>query len=175
MIMGTFADRENYLEQLCIDHPDVAHQGPREGGGQRNSFFRINDEEELIAATINNIDHPCVCNLSIQPKLTDKDNALSDMRWVWNNAWAFLDHVENPSTEDTMPDAVQAAYDSTFTIMEDFIRSMKEDWEENDRCGAFEQINFNTFNAVQIGPTVQNEYGWILYFDNEQKATRIIG
>jgi len=172
--MGTFKDREDYLKQLCTDHATVAHGAAIPGTSRkRNSYFRLNNEEELLAGTRNNIDYPCVVNLQIDARLTDKDKALADMRWVWSNQWIFLQHVSNPGNENTMSDAVQNAYDSTFAVMEDFIKAMKEDWEENEKCGAFDQIDFNQFSAQPIATTGANEYGWVLSFDNEQKATRI--
>lgn len=173
--MGTFKDREDDLKQRCIDHPQVAHDQPRSDSDEttRNSFFRLNDEEELLAGTRNNIDYPAVCNMLMEVKLFDKDKALTQMRWIWQNQWAFLQHVENPSSTDTVPDAVQDAYDSTFAVAEDFIKTMKDDWEKNGSCGAFDQIDFNQFSLVPIGPTMAKEYGWMLYFTNEQKATRI--
>jgi len=172
--MGTFKDREDYLKALCEVHPTVAHNATIPATSRkRNSYFRLNNEEELLAGTRNNIQYPCVVNMQIDVRLTDKDKALADMRWVWSNQWIFLVHVSNPATTDTMSDAVQDAYDSAFAVMEDFIKSMKEDWEENEKCGAFDQLDFNQFSAQPIGPTMANEYGWVLSFDNEQKATRI--
>ncbi len=173
--MGTFKDRENYLKGLCEAHATVAHGQPvSEGSPQlRQSFFRMNNEDELMAGTRNYIHYPCVVNMQLSARMTDKDNALADMRWVWDNEWIFLQHVENPDTEETTSDSTQDAYDETFAVMEDFIKAMKDDWETNEKCGAFDQLNFNQFTATPVGPTAAHEYGWALSFTNEQKATRI--
>lgn len=173
--MGTFKQREDYLKSLCQQHDLVAHDAIKpDGDGKRNSFFRLNDEEELVAGSVNDIDFPCVCHLLLEGRIKDKDNALIDIRHSFKNGWVFLSHVETPEDSGSTSDAVQAAYDESFGIMEDFIKMMKDDFETNGSCGAFTDINFNEMNYVPVGPVITNEYGWILYFNNEQKATRII-
>lgn len=170
--MGTFKDKENYLKKLCIAHPTVAHQSVV-GGIKRNSFFRINNDEELLAATISNIAYPAVGYQSLRGRLIDEDDALADMRHLFSNSWMFIQHV-SMITGTGFTDIIQECYDETFTIMEDFIRAMREEFEENGHCGAFDFIDFNKMNYVMVGPVMENEYGWQLFFDDEQKASRIV-
>lgn len=169
--MGTFKTKENYLKQLCIDHPDVAH-GAVVDGVIRNSFFRLNNDEELIAATITNISYPAVGYISLRGRLKDIDNALIDIRHNFSNAWLFIQHVNMINSSFT--DSIQECYDQTFSIMEDFIKMMKDDFEANGHCGAFEKFDLNKINYEMAGPILENEYGWYLYFDDEQKANRIL-
>lgn len=173
--MGTYINKENYLKALCMAHPAVAH-GTLVDGKPRNSFFRINDEQEISSATINNIDYPCVAFISIEGRMTDQDNALTDIRHVFKNGWMFLDHVTDSVDADGKgnADRIETAYDEMFSVMEDFIKVMKDDFEVSGRCGAFENFDLNKMSYVQHGPTQQNEYGWILYFDDEFKASRVI-
>lgn len=172
--MGTFKQREDYLKQLCIAHPLVAHNSVVDGV-TRNSFFRLNNELEIIAATIQTITYPAVGYIQIAGRLTDMDNALVDIRHVFKNAWLFLTHVDNASdTDEGITDRIQVAFDVTFTIMEDFIRMMKDDWELNGHCGAFEAFDLNKINYEQTGPIIQDEYGWILYFEDQIKAWNIL-
>lgn len=169
--MGTFKDRENYLKSLCVAHPTVAH-GSVAGGIKRNSFFRINDDEEIMAATIQNISYPAVGFQSLKGRLIDQDNALTDIRHLFSNSWIFIQHVN--MIQVGTADAIQECYDQTFSIMEDFIKSMKDDFEESGHCGAFENFDLNRINYVMIGPILEMEYGWQLFFDDEQKALRIL-
>jgi len=45
--MGTFKTKEDYLKALCVAHPTVAH-GTVVDGITRNSFFRLNNDEEIL-------------------------------------------------------------------------------------------------------------------------------
>jgi len=171
--MGTFKAKEDYLKQLCIDHPDVAH-GAVVNGITRNSFFRINSDEEMIAATLTNISYPAVGYLSLKGRLKDTDSAMIDIRHSFSNAWLFIQHVSMITVTDGFTDAIQECYDQTFAIVEDFIKMMKDDFEANGSCGAFQNFDLNKISYEMAGPVNENEYGWYLYFDDEQKATRII-
>lgn len=171
--MGTFKSKENYLKQLCIDHPDVAH-GAVVDGIVRNSFFRLNNDEELLAATITNISYPAVGYMSLRGRIKDTDSAMLDIRHLFSNAWLFIQHVSMITVTDGFTDTIQECYDQTFAIMEDFIKMMKDDFEANGHCGAFERFDLNKINYEMSGPIYENEYGWYLYFDDEQKANRII-
>ncbi len=173
--MGVYINKENYLKALCIAHPDVAH-GAVVDGVVRKSFFRINSDEELTSSTVNDIAYPAVAYIHIDGRMTDIENAMVDIRHVFKNGWMFLDHVNTLVDADGIGDAdrIQIAFDTTFSIMEDFIKAMKDDFEENGRCGAFENFDLNKINYVQHGPTQQNEYGWVLYFEDAFMATRVI-
>lgn len=174
--MGVFINKENYLMELCIAHPQVAHNSIV-NGKPRNSFFRSNNDEEILAATLNNINYPCVGYSALEGRITDTDSALVDIRHSFKNSWIFLMHLDwiTPKTGGGYTDKIQSCYDTAFTIMEDFIRAMKIDFEENGHCGAFENFDLNKINYVQVGPILQNEYGWILYFDDEIEAFNITG
>lgn len=165
--MGAFKDKEDYLKALCVAHPGVAH-GTVVDGKPRNSFFRINDDEEIMSATINNINYPAVGYVSLRGRMVDNGEGLTDIRYLWSNAWMFLQHVSMFS--GSLTDNIQTCYDQTFAIMEDFITAMKNDFEENGHCGAFEDFDLSKMNFEMVGPVYEMEYGWMLYFDDQQKA-----
>lgn len=173
--MGIFKNKENYLKALCTAHPLVAH-GTVVDGVARKSFFRFNNEEELAAATANGINYPCVGYMHFDGRMTDQDNALVDIRHVIKNGWVFLDTVDPNVLADGTggADLIQDAYDLAFMVMEDFIKAMKDEFEENEKCGVFFNFDLNKINYVPVGPNNQNEYGWMLYFDDEFPATRVI-
>jgi len=106
--------------------------------------------------------------------LKDFDNSLIDIRHIFSNSWLFIQHVSMVTLTNGYTDTIQTCYDQTFAIMEDFIKSMKDDYEANGHCGAFEDFDLNKINYEMIGPVLENEYGWQLFFEDEQKATRII-
>lgn len=166
--MGIFTDIENYLKGLCEDHPLVRHDAVISGSKKRKSFFRCNEEWELIEATQEEISYPCVCFQSIRGRLKDEDNAMAVISRIWSNAWLFIDKKTGKTGG---ADEVQAIYDSTFQIMNDFILTMKEDYEENGSCGAFKKFDLNKIYFAQTGQVFENAYGWIMYFDDEFKAT----
>lgn len=172
--MGTFKNREDYLKGLCIAHPLVLHEQPRGDGTNRNSFFRYNSEEELSTASFENIDYPCVGHFLLEGNLRDESNAYYSIKHQFKNGWIFL-HKADVMVEGAagVTDEVQNAYDIAFGVMEDFIKTMKDDFEANGSCGAFDDLPINSMNYVSTGPWLQNLYGWILYFDTEIKATRI--
>ncbi len=173
--MGVFKNREDYLKGLCEAHPIVAH-GHVVDGELRNSFFRLNDEEEISTATFRNISYPNVGYLAIDGRITDKDNAMVDIRHVFKNQWIFLTHLDRITMDgDGYTDRIETAFDITFMIMEDFIKAIKEEYETNGMCGEFQYLDLNQINYVQVGPMFQSEYGWILYFTDEIRATNIFG
>lgn len=172
--MGVYKDREDYLKQLCIGDEDVAHTAVV-NGKVRNSFFRINNDEEIVAGTLNKISYPCVGFQAIEGRVTDWDNALVDIRHVFRNTWMFITHLDWITTDGTgYTDKIELAWDTTFTIMERFIALMKNDFELNGFCGAFQNLDLNKISYVQVGPILQNEYGWLMYFEDEIKADNII-
>lgn len=163
--MGQFKAREDYLKSLCEAHPVVQH-----GVDGRNSFFRGNNDEEIMAATVQNISYPAVGYNSFRGRLTDFDGAKVDIRHVFSNSWLFLSHIS--LFDGATCDAMQECWDQTFDIMEDFIKSMIAD--AADGCGPFKELDLNTFNYIKVGPVFEMEYGWILYFDEQQTATNLI-
>lgn len=173
--MSIFKQKENYIKQFCIQDVEVQHTVEVEGVA-RNSFFRLNDEEELLSATIQNISYPCVGIIGFSGKITDKDNALVDIRHAIKNGIGFFQHVQMITGDDGAgyTDEISDAYDQTFALMERYIKYMKDDFELNGHCGGMTDFDLNKISYVPAGPVLQNEYGWIMYYDDEQKATSII-
>lgn len=172
--MGIYLTKENKLKALCIAHPTVQH-GADVAGKIRKSFFRINNEEELTASLFNNIAFPCVAFISLQGKIKDNGNGLVDLRHSFQNQWWFLTKVTFSENDgEGYTERISQAYDAMFDIMEDFIKSMKDEFMEQGSCGLFENFDIERLNYVQIGPVVEHEYGWCLYFEDEVTADRLI-
>lgn len=174
--MSIYLERHNYLKEMCKGHPVVLHDAVKADGSKRRSFFRINDEEEITASVFSGIDFPCVAYMSFSGRLTDSENALVDIRHSIQNEWWFITQVPLHTQEgEGMADRIEQAYDLTFAIMEDFIRSMKEEFEENGSCGIFNKFDLNRISYDQTGAVVEHEYGWRLIFTDEAEADRITG
>jgi len=174
--MGTYLNKHTILKNLCIAHPVVLHNAARPDGGNRKSFFRINNQDEITAAAFDGMDFPCVAYNSLAGRLKDVENALIDVRNVLRSEWWFLDFVPMGSTEgEGYTDRIELAYDTTFDIMQDFIAAMKNDYETNGACGLFEAFDLNKISYQQLDNVVDNMYGWTLTFEDESKAERITG
>jgi hypothetical protein len=171
--MTQYGISQSYLMSLCQSHPQVAHLQTVDGK-VRNSFFRFSSEEELIAKTIANaISVPAVGCMNVEGRIRDEGNAMEVIRHGMRFAWVFLDKVNVQRNLQTA-NSLQTAYDTTFGIMEDFIRAMKDEFGENGTCGAFTTLDLNSFNYQEFGPTSDNLFGWILYFDAGFRAHRIM-
>ena len=93
----------------------------------------------------------------------------------FKNGWVILHHVNAIKGADGKgtADKIQEAFDITFNIMEDLVKTMKDDYLENGSCGGFTGFDPNRINYEQVGPYLENEYGWILYFEDQKLSTRI--
>lgn len=175
--MGIYLNKHTLLKNLCIAHPVINHTGTNADGSVRKSFFRINNEEEIISSIFNGIDFPCVAYQSFDGRLKDADNAMVDIRNVIKHEWWFIDNVTMATNVDGQgtADRIELAYDTTFDIMQDFLRAMKDDYETNGGCGLFRNFDLNRINYSQIGPVGENQFGWAMYFEDETEADILTG
>lgn len=172
--MGVFKDQEDWIKNFCIANAHIQHTVVVDDI-TRKSYFRSNLDKELIATALNGISYPCVATGQITGKLQDIDNAMQVINHVLTTTIVFLDRVDPNITENGngFADAMQNVYDSTFQLMEDFIKAIIEEYEESGNCGAFTALDFNNVTYKQVGPYVQNEYGWAVFFQDKKSATRI--
>jgi hypothetical protein len=175
--MSLYKERENYLKAMCAGHPVVLHSAARADGSLRKSFFRINDEEELTAEMFNAMDFPCVAQMQFDGRLHDNGKGLIDIRHRITNTWWFLQKVEvNDGGDDNgRVDRMSDAYDLTFAIMEDFIRSMVAEYEANGSCGIFTAFDLDRISWQRLSPVEDYCVGWEMTFDDEVEADRITG
>lgn len=166
--MGFYQQRELYVGGIAEVHPWVLHNQPIVDGSDelRRSFFRINDEEELLAACVNWIHFPCVAMISLSGSLVDKGGSIRQNN---QNEWWFLDKMDLDPETPVAAHAITEAYDRSFKVMQDFIKQVWDDYEENPGCGYFFDIDLGRFKWQQVGPVGDLLYGWVLTFTDETK------
>lgn len=164
--MGFYKQRELYLEGIAEVHPMVLHnqQVTDASTGLRRSFFRINDEDELLAACVNWIHFPCVVMISLSGSLINKSGSIRQNNV---NEWWFLEKMNLDAEEPIAAAAITVAYDRSFKVMQDFIKQVWDDYEDNPGCGYFFEVDLGKFKWQQIGPVADLLYGWILTFSDE--------
>jgi hypothetical protein len=173
--MGFYKQREAFLQGLCEAHPLVRHSQPvnpedEEDKSLRASFFRINDEAELIASVINYIHTPCVVQYGLQGGIISKGGSLRQLNI---NNWLFLQELSPDPNNPIISDALSEAYETTFNIMQDFIKSILDENEEGGGCGVFKDVDpakfhWEQYNTPNEGDTL---YGWILSFNDETRPS----
>jgi hypothetical protein len=168
--MSFYKQRELYLQQLAEGHELVKHNQPVSVDDEtpRQSFFRINDEEELNAASTNWIHFPCVVMIGLSGGLLNKSGSIRQLNI---NTWLFLQKMQRDDTNPIDATAITDAYDTTFGVMQDFIKKVNADFEEDPSCGVFADIDLGRFKWEQAGPMGDELYGWILTFSDETKAS----
>lgn len=167
--MGFYKNRETFVEGLAEADPMVQHNQPVTVGSSelRQSFFRINDEEELLAACVNWIHLPCVAMYGLSGAMANKDGSKRQRNF---NTWWFLTNLVLDENNPVEADAITNAYDTTFTVMMNFIKAVNDEYEENGGCGEFMYLDLNNIKWSQEGPIGNGLYGWILTFFDETKT-----
>lgn len=167
--MGFYKQRENFLRTLAENDPEVQHNKPvvTEENTRRQSFFRINDEQELLAACENWVHTPCVVQFSLSGGDVNRDGSIRQRN---SNTWLFLTKIDLDPSNPIEADAISNAYDQTFEILQRFKKAVYDEFEENDSCGVFKDIDPANFKWDQYGPVADQLYGWLLSFSDETKA-----
>lgn len=170
--MSSFKTRTDYFKRIAIRNKLIAHEGSvlTEDGGLRNAFFRINGEEELMAACESWIHFPCVAHIGYDVRF--KDTGVGLPRRITSNHLYFL-AKKDTDTFEKEPDAIEAAYDIAHDAMMQFISYMREDFEVNGSCGQFFLFNLNGAKAEMLDPINEKLYGWYLIFEDEKVATEM--
>lgn len=163
--MGFYQQKEDYLRSICIADRDIAHMQPVAENPEelRQSFFRINDVEELLEASQNWIHFPCVVQLSLAGMDINKGGSI---RQVNSNSWMFLSKKIYDLAEDSEPAAITRAYDLTFDVMHRSKRKLYDNSEAGE-CQAYMEVD--RFKWDQVGPVADGLYGWILTFTDETR------
>lgn len=158
--MGFYKNREDYVRSLSIGDPDVAHL--QEG---RQSFFRINDVEEILEACTTWIHFPCFVQLSLAGMDVNKGGSI---RQVNSNSWMFLSNriFDETDEDNSEAAAISRAYELTFNVMQRYKRKLYDDSEDSECWG---EIEFDRFKWEQVGPFGDLLYGWVLTFTDETR------
>lgn len=166
--MGFYIDRKNYLQQMCEVDPQVRHNQPVSDTDSRprQSFFEINEEEQLLAASVNWIFFPCVVQFGLSGSDVNKGGSVRQRNV---NIWLFLTKIEIDPANPVFDAALSSAYDITYDVMQSFKSNVGDDYEENEGCGVFKYLEPAFAKWEQYGPVGDQLYGWILTFSDETK------
>ena len=160
--MSLFKKRSEYFKSLAKRNKLIAHEH-QAGKEKRASFFRMNDEEEVVAACSNFAHFPCMVQYGFGGRFTTAFQAVPKQKIT--NALLFL-YPANASNMDSIEDA----YDIAFEAMEQVISAMYAQYSEKGYCGNFYNLDLGRFSYTPIGPINLNLYGWDLVFEDEQSA-----
>lgn len=165
--MGFFKDRSDYFKNLATLNKQVQHDGFITGteGPKRKSFFRLNNEEELLAACTNWAHFPCLVHFGYAGRYTENPNEVKKRSLL--NDLLFLAKAIGPADMQS----IQDAKDLAFRVMEEFIKKMCIEFEELGYCSNFNYIDMGMFSFSEYGPVNSTLYGWRLTFNDETFPT----
>lgn len=162
--MGFYKCREDYFRRFAIQQADIRHEEPNsvDDATPRQSFFRINNEEEFEAAGQRWIHWPALMMTNLQGRVVDRSGSLrqSNLHTLY-----IVTKLELDPEMPVEAAAITEAFDITFEIVKELINTMEEDYE--DKCGAY----FEPGNCrwEQLGPLGDGFYGWVLQFTDENR------
>jgi hypothetical protein len=168
--MGNYTQRSTFFENVAISNKLIAHTHDLDGTGARNSFHRINDLEELLAACANWGHFPCVVHIDYEYRFKESQVGLPVKRI--GNSLMFLAKLDL----DTFPnkaDAVMAAYDVAEDAMNQYIGFMREYYEQHGPCGEFLVFDLNQAKVEMSKVIVDTLFGWLLKFNDDRTAREL--
>jgi hypothetical protein len=162
--MGIFKNRSDYYKQLAIDNKLVAHTRDT-GDGERNSFFRLNDEEELQAACVIWAHFPCVNHFGFDGRYTSNINSVAKRKL--SDDLLFLSKALA-----TDMDGIEAAYDESFEVMEQWLSKMQNQFDTDGSCSPFGVFDLSrcSFQRYTVNG---NLFGWLLSIEDEAYANEV--
>jgi hypothetical protein len=163
--MGIFKDRSNFFKNLAQKNKAIAH-GVLVDGEARNSFHRMNDDEELQAGCVNFAHFPCMVHFGFDGGYSSQKNSLT--RRKLSNGLLILAKVDDPMNMGQREDA----YDLSFEILEQILAWMNYQWLTMDSCGPFTNFDLSrcSFSPVEING---NLFGWSMSFTDEVWADEV--
>lgn len=169
--MNSYKARSDYFKVIAAKNKLIGHEASvlTDEGGLRNSFFKINSEEELMTACQSWIHFPCVAHMGYNLKYKKLGTGT-----LYKNTDTTLYFLAKKDT-DIYPnemEAIEFAYDLAERAMEEFMSYIIEDFEVHGSCGNFLKIDFDGAVANQLDPINGVLYGWELVFRDENIATR---
>lgn len=167
--MSNYQDKLDFAKMLANMNNTIAHGRPvyEDSAEERVSFFTVDDEENLSAATSTGIHFPCMAMKELSGKLLDLDGSI---RRNWFNEWYFLAKKDSSKNEQA---AKNECYNTCWAVMNEVISWMYNEYEEKGSCGPFASINLNEFSYNMIGEVGDGLYGWKLMYNDRTKATEI--
>lgn len=148
-----FKDFEDYLEQLCRENTDVAH----EVDGQI-CFSRLRSREEVTQIT-NNAGR----NIVLLGRFSGR--AFGDSQEAGMRQFAVIRFASYAEINGDQEGSIDTAIDTAWNIMMQFIAKFRRDYAEDD-CGPLGNVEFESMSWNEIDEPVylENHYGWDLSF-----------
>lgn len=168
--MSSYLDRSQYLKKIAGYNKMIANGVNVNGSGNRKSFHRINDEEELLAACINWAHFPCVVHIGHDGGF--RDDEIETPKNVIKTHLYFLSKLDLV-TYPNKADAVEMAYDESFTAMMQFLSFMREDREVHGVTGELFNFNLNRAKYDMLSGINQVLYGWYLIMEDSSPETAL--
>ena len=148
-----FKDFEDYLEQLCRENTDVAH----EVDGQV-CFSRLRSREEVTQITNN-----AGKNIVLLGRFSGR--AFGDSQEAGMRQFAVIRFASYAEINGDPEGGIDTAIDTAWNIMMQFIAKFRRDYAEDD-CGPLGNVEFESMSWNEIDEPVylENHYGWDLSF-----------
>lgn len=149
-----------------MNHRLVAHGAPVGPGKVRKSFHRMNDWEEFSAGVANFAFFPCVVHVSCTGRYTTDAGMVPKRKLL--QQLVFLNKIESPQNVDQ----IEAAYDLSFEIMEDFLSWLYAETQNTGKCGPITGFDPSrvSFTPVKVDALF---YGWSVAFEEEQFLSKL--
>ena len=157
--MSSFLDRSNYLKKIANYSKAIANGRNVDDKGVRNSFHRLNDEEELLSACANWGHFPCVVHIGHDGRFSDNEGETP--KNIISTHLYFLDILDLDSYLNRA-DAIEHAYDNAFSAMMQYLSFMKEDREEHGVTGALYNFSLSGAKYDMLSGINLKLYGWYL-------------
>ena len=154
----THSGYTNYFENLANRHHQIQN-----GVGGRKSFFRMNEEGEMVQALVTKVDFPALLLPMYRGRLRNDDNLVAD---VMTGGFEIRQHVGDPFSFAE----IDAARDTCKTIALEILAFMAQEQEEQGYCGELSDVDLSTVGYDFTGPTNQNEYGVRVFLEFEDRA-----
>lgn len=158
---------QTYNRHIAENNKLVGHGRPSDNdpGILRNSFFRNNDFLEQQIANEVTIHSPYVVCGPVAGKPAGSPPAY---KMTIRATLYFLAHVDGTN------DNLEQVQDLTFTVMAEWISRYLFDHEEQGMCGPFTNLKLDRLSWEQIGPMGQDDYGWRLMIDFQEKGDAFV-
>lgn len=148
-----FINFEDYLEDLCREHVDVAH----EVGGQV-CFSRLRSKEEVAQIT-----NAAGKNIVLLGRFSGR--AFGESQEAGMRQFSVIRFATYAEIEGTPEDSIDAAIDKAWNIMMQFVARFRKDYKDDD-CGPLGNVEFESMSWNEIDEPIylENHYGWDLSF-----------
>jgi hypothetical protein len=147
-----FKDFEDYLEQLCREHVDVAHEVEN-----AVCFSRLRGRDEVVE-----IINRAGKNIVLLGRFSGRAVGDSDEKGMRQFAVIrFASYAEN--NDGDLSGGIDNAIDKAWNIMMQFIARMRKDYKDDD-CGPLAAVEFESMSWDEIDEPIylEKHFGWDL-------------